>query len=136
MRPFDSIILLQDLPDAGIKAGTQGAIVETYLQADDVFIVEFFDKEGNTIDVVDVRADQMSVTLPDFASGESIALLDHLPAYKLSRGQVGVIRQRTAVGVYDVEFKDTNGTSYAQVTLHAHQMLLLHWQRIEAEHSS
>jgi hypothetical protein len=136
MRPFDSVILSQDLPEYGIQAGTQGVIVDTYAHTNQVFMVEFFDQQGNTLDVVDVRADQMRVTLADFAQGESIALLDDLHIHKLMRGQVGVVKRRIEVGVYEVEFRDTNGNPYAQLTLHAHQMLLLHWQPVAERRSA
>jgi hypothetical protein len=129
MRPFDSVILNQDLP-AGISVGTAGVIVDRYAHTDEVVIVEFFDQHGKTLDVMDVRTDHLRVTLPDFASGERIALLDDLPAHKLVRGQVGVIKQRTGLGVYEVTFTDANSAVYTQVTLHATQMLLLHWQFI------
>lgn len=127
MRPYDSVILTADLSDS-IRAGMEGAIVETYTQVDDVFIVEVFDRDGHTVDVVDVRADQMTVTVPDFFDGENVALLDDLPAHQLRRGQVGTIRERAGVGAYRVTFADRDGTSYADVVLHASQMMLLHWQ--------
>jgi len=132
MRPFDSVILNEDLPDHHIRAGTQGAIVEAFSNAPDVFLVEFFDADDSTIEVVSVRASQITVTVADFFDGESIALLRDLPAHRLLRGQVGVIRRRTAPGVYEVEFADRAGAAYALVTLHAGQMLLLHWQPAEA----
>lgn len=53
MRPFDSIILNEDLPEYGIRAGTEGAIVEQYSQTDDVYMVEFFDNTGKTLDVIE-----------------------------------------------------------------------------------
>ena len=56
MRPYDSIILTSDLSDT-LRAGTKGAIVETYPQTDQVYIVELFAEDGSTLDVVDVRAD-------------------------------------------------------------------------------
>lgn len=131
MRPYDSIILTQDLSDT-IRAGTVGAIVDTYPHVDDVYIVELFDRDGDTIDVVDVRADQMAVTLADFSAGEQIALLADIPAYKLLRGQVGVIKERVGVGLYSVEFAVADGKPYASLTLHAGQLLLLHWQPAQA----
>lgn len=130
MRPFDCVILTEDLSDT-LRAGTEGTIVETYNHPDNVYIVEFFDRDGHTIDVVDVRADQMTVTLPDFFDGEQIALLAGIPRHRLVRGQVGVVRGRAGVGLYRVEFNDTAGSLYARVMLHAGQMLLLHWQPVK-----
>lgn len=127
MRPYDSVILTEDLSEA-LPAGTEGAIVETYTQVDDVYIVELFDRSGQTIDVVDVRADQMVVTLADFYDGERIALLTDMPSYKLLRGQVGTVQERIGVGLYRVQFVDGSGQPYATLTLHAAQMMLLRWQ--------
>lgn len=127
MRPFDSIILTEDLSDA-LPAGTEGTIVERYEATDEVFTVELFDPDGNTLDVLDVRADQMTVTLADFFEGERIALLEAIPKHDLRRGQVGTIRRRVGVGLYEVAFEDTQGSTYAVQTLHAGQMMLLHWQ--------
>lgn len=131
MRPFDAVILNEDLPEHNLKAGTQGAIVESFPRSPDVFLVEFFDAEDNTIGVVSVHAHQITVTLADYYDGESIAVLTDLPRLRLTRGQVGVIKRRTAPGVYEVEFADAAGTAYALVKLHAGQMLLLHWQPAE-----
>ena len=132
MRPFDAVILNEDLPEHNIKAGIQGVIVESFPRSPDVFLVEFFDAEDKTIDVVSVHAHQLTVTLADFYDGDSIAVLNDQPKLRLTRGQVGVIKRRTAPGVYEVEFVDGAGTVYALVTLHAGQMLLLHWQPAES----
>lgn len=128
MRPFDAVILNEDLPEHALKAGTQGAIVERFPRSPDVFLVEFFDAEENTIGVVSVHAHQITVTLADYHDGESVAMLNDLPKLRLTRGQVGVIKRRTAPGVYEIEFADASGAAYALVTLHAGQMLLLQWQ--------
>lgn len=122
MRPYDSIILTEDLRDV-LPAGTEGTIVETPDATDDVHTVELFDRDGHTIDVIDVRADQMTVTLSDFYDGERVALLADLPKHRLIRGQVGTIRERIGVGLYVVDFGDP---IHMSLTLHAQQMLLLH----------
>ena len=56
MRPFDSVILTEDRSDT-FRAGTEGAIVDVYAHVDDVFIVELFDRDGKTLNVVEVRTD-------------------------------------------------------------------------------
>lgn len=127
MRPFDSVILTEDLPQHNIPAGTEGTIVDVFSQDDGVYAVELFDRDGNTLDVVDVRSDQMTVTLTDFFAGEQVALLSDLPKHHLVRGQVGVVQERVGVGLYMVEFADTTGAPHTRLTLHAHQMLLLQW---------
>lgn len=135
MRPYDSVILTEDLSET-LLTGTEGTIVETYTQTDAVYIVEFFDRRGQTIDVVDVRRDQMTVTLADFVAGEQVALLADIPSHKLLRGQVGTIRERVGVGLYRVEFADPDSSPYASLTLHAGQMMLLHWQPAQTQQSA
>lgn len=128
MRPYDSVILNVDLPHYNIKAGTVGAIVETLSEADGAYLVEFFDKDHHTIDVVDVTATQITVTLPDYFEGEQVALMTDLPQHDLRRGQVGRIEKRTAPGTYQIVFQDSQQNPYAELTLHASQLMLLHWQ--------
>lgn len=127
MRPFDSVVLNQDLPDYDIKAGTQGAIVEEFDNGN-AFMVEFFDDDNHTIDVVDVRADQLTLQLADFFDDEQIALIVDIPQHQLRRGQVGIIKKRIDVGLYEVEFSSKNGTVYARASIHANHMMLLYWQ--------
>ena len=55
-----------------------------------------------------------------------VALLEDLPDQGLSRGQVGVIVGYWAPGVYEVEFADNQGITYALVTLKAAQLMVLH----------
>lgn len=131
MRAFDSVILNVDLPAHSIRAGTVGVIVEHLSDEQSVFLVECFDKDGKTIDVVQVETEQITVTLADFFDGDLVALLDDFPAQHLVRGQVGTIRQRLGVGIYHVSFVDTVSAITRLVTLHAKQMLLLHWQSAE-----
>jgi hypothetical protein len=95
----------------------------------DIFLVECFDKDGNTIDVVSATADQLTITLADFHDGEAVALLHDLPAQRLLRGQVGTVKRRIGVGVYQVEF--ATGSAHLQIPLHAGQMMLLHLQPVE-----
>lgn len=57
---------------------------------------------------------------------DTVALLNDLPAQGLGRGQVGVIVEELADGVYEVEFADDEGRTYAEVALEAPQLLKLH----------
>ncbi len=54
-----------------------------------------------------------------------VALLEDLPGDGLLRGQVGTIVGYWAPGVYEVEFSDTDGRTYALVMLKAQQLMLL-----------
>ena len=49
LKLFDVVTLRNDDPKAGIKAGTEGTIVDV-LGNGKAFTVEFFDKDGNTIE--------------------------------------------------------------------------------------
>ena len=56
-----------------------------------------------------------------------VALLDDIPDRSLLRGQVGTVVERLALGVYEVEFINDEGQTYASLSLRADQLLqLLH----------
>lgn len=58
---------------------------------------------------------------------DMVALLEDLPEHDLKRGQVGTIVEEWEPGVYEVEFADTNGVTYAMVALRADQLMTLYW---------
>ena len=55
-----------------------------------------------------------------------VALLQDLPEQGLVRGQVGTVVEDLAPGVYEVEFCDDDGRTYAMASLKAEQLLPLH----------
>jgi len=55
-----------------------------------------------------------------------VALLEDLPHEGLVRGQVGTVVETWTPGVYEVEFADDNGKTYAVVALKAGQLLRLY----------
>lgn len=55
-----------------------------------------------------------------------VALLEDVNDRGLLRGQVGTIVEQLAVGVYEVEFSDDEGRTYATLPLRASQLLQLH----------
>jgi hypothetical protein len=56
-----------------------------------------------------------------------VALLEDVPNKELARGQVGTVVAELAPGVYDVEFSDLQGRTYAFVALRDNQLMqLLH----------
>jgi hypothetical protein len=61
-----------------------------------------------------------------------VALTTDLPDKGLVRGQVGTIVEVLGPGVYEVEFSDDEGRSYAQVPLRDQQLMILHYQPHEA----
>jgi hypothetical protein len=60
-----------------------------------------------------------------------VALTVDLPERRLVRGQVGTVVETLAPGVYEVEFSDDNGRSYAQLALPADQLMVLHYQPLQ-----
>ncbi len=57
---------------------------------------------------------------------DTIALLEDLPGRKLKRGEVGTIVEILAPGIYEVEFSDDDGQTYAELALRREQVVLLH----------
>jgi hypothetical protein len=55
-----------------------------------------------------------------------VALEADLPAQKLVRGQVGTVVENLAPGVFEVEFSDDQGKTYALLPLTAKQLIVLH----------
>ena len=60
-----------------------------------------------------------------------IALAEDLLELKLYRGQVGTIVEEYEPGVFEVEFSDTKGQTYALETLNASQLMVLRHQTLE-----
>jgi len=61
-----------------------------------------------------------------------VALTVDLPERDLHRGQVGTIVEFLAPGVFEVEFSDNEGHAYASLALEAGQLLVLHYEPVEA----
>jgi hypothetical protein len=51
-----------------------------------------------------------------------VTLLEDVAGHGLSRGQVGTVVERLATGVYEVEFNDDDGRTYATLSLRADQL--------------
>jgi len=64
--------------------------------------------------------------MTDIEMHSVVALLEDLPKEGLVRGQVGTVVENWAPGVYEVEFADDNGKTYAMVALKADQLMRLH----------
>ncbi len=63
---------------------------------------------------------------------EVVALTEDLPERGLYRGQVGTVMESLAPGVFEVEFSDDEGRAYASLALEASQLLVLHYEPVEA----
>jgi len=57
-----------------------------------------------------------------------VALTKDLPQHDLSRGQVGTIVEVLAPGVFEVEFCDNDGRTYATLAVRAEQLLVLRYE--------
>jgi hypothetical protein len=58
IKEFDRGILTIDLPEYGLQSGDVGTVVDV-LAGGEAYIVEFMTLDGETIDVVVLRADQV-----------------------------------------------------------------------------
>ncbi len=57
-----------------------------------------------------------------------VALTIDLPEHELLRGQVGTIVEILDEHVFEVEFSDTQGQTYAMIPLQAKQLMRLHYE--------
>ena len=57
-----------------------------------------------------------------------VALTEDLPERGLRRGQVGTVVEALAPDVFEVEFSDNQGRTYAQFPLRAAQVMVLHYR--------
>jgi len=60
-----------------------------------------------------------------------VALLEDLPNYQLYRGQVGTIVEVYEPKIFEVEFSDLKGRTYALETLTENQLMVLYHHPIE-----
>jgi len=61
-----------------------------------------------------------------------VAVLEDLPEYGLVKGQVGTVVLVHEPGVYEVEFCDNDGKTYAMLALRSEQLIILHYAPIAA----
>ena len=59
---------------------------------------------------------------------DTVALLEDLPRGKLKRGEVGTVVEILGPDVYEVEFCDDEGETYAELALRSGQLIALHNQ--------
>lgn len=67
---------------------------------------------------------------PDMKLHDVVALMEAMPQHRLRKGQIGTIIDVYEPGVFEVEFADTRGQTYASLTLAAGQLLPLHSEPI------
>jgi len=61
-----------------------------------------------------------------------VALTEDLPGRKIFRGQVGTVVELLAPQVFEVEFTDNEGRAFASLALRAEQLMVLHYEPVEA----
>jgi hypothetical protein len=59
---------------------------------------------------------------------DTVALLEDLPQRNLKKGEVGTIIEILAPDVFEVEFSDDDGQTYAMFALREDQLMVLHNQ--------
>lgn len=57
-----------------------------------------------------------------------VALTEDIPDCGLLRGQVGTVMESFHPDVFEVEFADNDGKTYAMLPLKSSQLLVLHYQ--------
>lgn len=74
----------------------------------------------------------MTTTLTALQLLDVVALTEALPQANLLPGQVGTIVETLAPNVYEVEFSDDNGQTYATLPLKAKQLIRLHYNPFDS----
>lgn len=69
-------------------------------------------------------------TSPSIRLLDVVALVEDVPRARLWRGQVGTVVEELAPGVFEVEFSDNNGRTYAELALRTEQLMVLHYQSL------
>ncbi|NCC33466.1 MAG: DUF4926 domain-containing protein [Chloroflexia bacterium] len=57
-----------------------------------------------------------------------VALLEDVPDHGLRRGQVGTVVEELAPNVFEVDFSDDDGRTYALLALRANQLIVLRYE--------
>ncbi len=59
---------------------------------------------------------------------DTVALVEDIPSRRLRAGEVGTVVELLGEGVYEVEFCDEDGQTYAEFALRTDQIMPLHNQ--------
>ncbi len=59
---------------------------------------------------------------------DTVALIDDVPERKLRKGEVGTVVEILGPDVFEVEFSDEEGQTYAELALRDEQLITLHNQ--------
>lgn len=61
-----------------------------------------------------------------------VALTHDLPEHGLRRGQVGTVVEHLSAGLFEVDFSDNSGRTYASVATPAARLMVLHHDPVVA----
>ncbi len=61
-----------------------------------------------------------------------VALIADLPERELFRGQVGTAVEQLSEHVFEVEFSDDEGKTYAMVPIDSSKLMVLHYEPVRA----
>ncbi|MYC77495.1 DUF4926 domain-containing protein [Candidatus Poribacteria bacterium] len=67
---------------------------------------------------------------------DTVALLEDIPTLRLYRGQVGTVVEEYESDVFEVEFSDSKGRTYALETLPASQLMVLQYELLDQRKSA
>ena len=59
-----------------------------------------------------------------------VALTDDIPEHGLRRGQVGTVIESLRSGMFEIEFVDNDGRTYATLPLKSQHLLVLYYQPV------
>jgi hypothetical protein len=69
---------------------------------------------------------------PNIQLLDVVALTSDIPAHSLLLGQVGTVVEMLSPGVFEIEFSDDQGQTYAQLAIRENQLMVLHYQPQQA----
>lgn len=58
---FDVVVLLEDIPEEGLRSGMKGAIVDIYCQPVKGYEIEFCDEYGRTVALLALSSNQFKL---------------------------------------------------------------------------
>ena len=58
---FDVVVLIEDIPEEGLRAGMKGAIIEIYGQPVEGYEIEFCDEQGRTVSQLALSSNQFQL---------------------------------------------------------------------------
>ena len=58
---FDVVVLIEDIPEEGLRAGMKGAIIEIYSQPVEGYEIEFCDEQGRTVSQLALSSNQFQL---------------------------------------------------------------------------